>query len=146
MSINREGLRAKNGGFTLIEIMVVVVVIGLLVAMLAPTVFNKVKQAEETRVAQDLRVIESALKFYRLDNYRYPTQQQGLKALSEQPPGSERWNGPYLEKLPVDPWGNTYRYNYPGRHGLDVDVYTLGADDHEGGQGSDKDLGNWNIK
>jgi len=133
----------RQAGFTLIEIMVVVVVIGLLVAMLAPTVFNKVGQAEQTRISQDLRVIEGALKFYRLDNYRYPTQQQGLRALVDQPAGAERWNGPYLEQLPTDPWGTPYRYRNPAERAREFDIYTLGADDAEGGQGADADVGNW---
>ena len=134
-------------GFTLIEIMVVVAVIALLGAMIGPTLFNKVQQAEETRVAQDIRAIESALKFYRLDNYRYPTQSQGLSALLSAPSGSEdRWNGPYLESMPVDPWGQNYLYAYPSNNGRDFDVYTLGADQQENGQGADQDWGNWNIK
>lgn len=135
--------RAHQSGFTLIEIMVVVVVIGLLVAMLAPTVFNKVGQAEQTRISQDLRVIEGALKFYRLDNYRYPTQQQGLQALVDKPTGAERWNGPYLEQLPLDPWGVPYRYRNPAQQAREFDIYTLGADDAPGGEGGDSDVGNW---
>lgn len=134
-------------GFTLIEIMVVVAVIALLGAMIGPTLFNKVQQAEETRVAQDIRAIESALKFYRLDNYRYPTQSQGLGALLSAPSGSEdRWNGPYLESMPVDPWGQNYLYAYPSNNGRDFDVYTLGADQQENGEGADQDWGNWNIQ
>ena len=137
----------QNSGFTLIEMMVVVVVIALLGAMIGPTLFNKVQQAEETRVAQDIRVIESALKFYRLDNYRYPTQAQGLEALIKPPAaGADKWNGPYLEDLPEDPWGVDYRYQNPGTHGKDVEVFTLGGDGQQGGEGSNKDRGNWNIK
>lgn len=136
---------STSRGFTLIEIMVVVIVIALMGAMIAPTLFKKVQQAEETRVAQDIRVVESALKFYRLDNFRYPTQSQGLDALVSQPSGADKWNGPYLEELPKDPWGQVYRYASPGKHGKDVDVFTYGADNQEGGEGSDKDWGNWNI-
>lgn len=136
----------KNRGFTLIEIMVVVVVIALLGAMIVPTLFSKVQQAEETRIAQDIRAIDSALKFYRLDNYRYPNQSQGLDALIAEPQGSQRWNGPYLEDLPQDPWGEPYQFRYPGTKGKDYDVFTLGTDDREGGEGSDQDWGNWNIK
>lgn len=141
----RQGYR-HQGGFTLIEIMVVVVVIALLGAMLGPTLFNKVQQAEETRVAQDIRAIESALKFYRLDNYRYPTQAQGLDALMEAPTDASNWNGPYLEDVPQDPWGEPYEYRNPGQRGKEVDVFTLGADGAEGGEGSNQDLGNWNIR
>ena len=137
----------KQAGFTLIEMMVVVVVIALLGAMIGPTLFGKVQQAQETRVAQDIRVIESALKFYRLDNYRYPTQAQGLEALVNAPgDAAGNWNGPYLEAMPNDPWGVPYQYQRPGSRGKDVDIYTLGVDGQPGGEGSDKDWGNWNIK
>lgn len=138
--------RNKQAGFTLIEMMVVVVVIALLGAMIGPTLFKKVQQAERTRIAQDIRVIEGALKFYRLDNYRYPKQSQGLDALMTNPGGADNWNGPYLEKEPLDPWGEVYQYNNPSQHSKDVDVYTLGADGQQGGEGSDADWGNWNIK
>ncbi|MDC3261468.1 type II secretion system protein GspG, partial [bacterium] len=86
--------RNKQAGFTLIEMMVVVVVIALLGAMIGPTLFKKVQQAERTRIAQDIRVVEGALKFYRLDNYRYPKQSQGLEALMTNPGGADNWNGP----------------------------------------------------
>lgn len=137
----------NHSGFTLIEIMVVVAVIALLGAMLAPTLFNKLQQAEQTRVAQDIRAIESALKFYRLDNYRYPTQAQGLDALLNAPADAQNnWNGPYLDTVPLDPWGQAYYYSYPSTHGQDFDVYSLGADRQEGGEGADQDWGNWNIQ
>ena len=137
----------KNRGFPLIEMLVVVVVIALLGAMIGPTLFSKVQQAEETRVAQDIRVIESALKFYRLDNYRYPSQAQGLESLIKPPAtGADKWNGPYLEDLPEDPWGVGYQYQNPGTHGKEVEVFTLGVDGQQGGEGSNKDWGNWNIK
>lgn len=142
-----RNIQIKQKGFTLIEIMVVVAVIALLGAMIGPTLFNKVQQAEETRVAQDIRAIESALKFYRLDNYRYPTQGQGLDALISAPSGAEdRWNGPYLDAMPIDPWGQAYRYRYPSTHERDFDVFTLGADQQENGEGADQDWGNWNIQ
>ena len=140
-------IRKKQRGFTLIEMMVVVVVIALLGAMIGPTLFNKVQQAEETRVAQDIRVIESALKFYRLDNYRYPSQAQGLDSLITAPSsGADKWNGPYPEDLPEDPWGVAYQYQTPGTHGKEIEVFTLGVDGQQGGEGSNKDWGNWNIK
>jgi general secretion pathway protein G len=138
--------RKRQAGFTLIEMMVVVVVIALLGAMIAPTLFKKVQQAERTRIAQDIRVIEGALKFYRLDNYRYPKQSQGLDALMSNPGDTENWNGPYLEKAPVDPWGQPYQYSNPSQHNKEVDIFTLGADGQQGGEGSDQDWGNWNIK
>ena len=138
--------RNKQAGFTLIEMMVVVVVIALLGSMIGPTLFKKVQQAERTRIAQDIRVIEGALKFYRLDNYRYPKQSQGLEALMTNPGDADNWNGPYLEKAPNDPWGEPYQYNSPSQHGKDIDVFTLGADGQQGGEGSEADWGNWNIK
>jgi general secretion pathway protein G len=140
-------LQKYNKGFTLIEIMVVVAVIALLGAMIGPTLFNKLQQAEATRVAQDIRAIESALKFYRLDNFSYPTQGQGLAALINAPSGAEdRWNGAYLESMPMDPWGQVYLYSFPSTQGRDFDVFTLGADQQENGEGADQDWGNWNIQ
>lgn len=137
---------AKQSGFTLIEIMVVVTVIALLIGMIGPMVFNQVEKAERTRIAQDIRAIESALKFYRLDNFRYPSQSQGLEALVTAPGDNQNWNGPYLEKLPNDPWDQPYRYANPSTHNKQVDVFTLGFDNTPGGEGADKDWGNWNIK
>ena len=138
--------KRKQAGFTLIEMMVVVAVIGLLIAMVGPRVFNQVEKAERTRVAQDIRVIENALKFYRLDNFRYPTQAQGLEALVSQPAGSDNWNGPYLDAVPNDPWKTPYLYANPGSKGKDIDVFTYGADGVSGGEGSNKDWGNWNVQ
>ena len=143
---SRKNLKKVQKGFTLIEIMVVVVVIAIMGAMIGPTLFSKVQQAEEARIAQDIRTIESALKFYRLDNFRYPTQAQGLEALAENPAELDKWNGPYLEDVPLDPWGEMYGYRYPGTQGKDFDVFSLGADAQEGGEGSDQDWGNWNIQ
>ena len=109
--------KRKQAGFTLIEMMVVVAVIGLLIAMVGPRVFNQVEKAERTRVAQDIRVIENALKFYRLDNFRYPTQSQGLEALVTAPPNSENWNGPYLDAVPND----------HGKHLIFIQIRVLAA-------------------
>jgi general secretion pathway protein G len=138
--------KRRQRGFTLIEMMVVVAVIGLLIAMVGPMVFNQVGKAERTRVAQDIRAIESALKFYRLDNFRYPSQAQGLEALVTAPSDVDNWNGPYLETLPMDPWKRPYRYANPSTHSKQIDVFTLGLDNLQGGEGSDKDWGNWNIQ
>jgi general secretion pathway protein G len=109
--------------------------------------FNQVSKAEKARTASDIRQIESALKFYRLDNYRYPTQSQGLQALITAPSGSEAtsWNGPYLETVPKDAWKQDYRYANPGTHGKPVEVYTLGADNTQGGTDSNADWGSWNV-
>jgi type II secretion system protein G len=98
------------------------------------------------RVVTDIRQIEYALKFYRLDNYYYPSQSQGLEALVSVPSGSmPLWNGPYLDKLPIDPYGVQYYYSNPGTHGKQVEVYTLGLDNALGGEGPDSDRGNWNL-
>ena len=137
---------SSQAGFTLIEIMVVVTVIALLIGMIGPMVFNQVEKAERTRIAQDIRAIESALKFYRLDNFRYPSQSQGLEVLVTAPSDSDNWNGPYLESLPNDPWNQPYRYANPSTHNKQIDVFTLGFDNMPGGEGADKDWGNWNIK
>lgn len=136
----------KQAGFTLIEIMVVVAVIGLLIGFIGPRVFNQVEKAERTRIAQDIRAIESALKLYRLDNYRYPSQAEGLEALITSPSQNGNWNGPYMENMPTDPWNQPYRYANPSTHNKQVDVFTLGLDNIQGGEGSNKDWGNWNIK
>jgi general secretion pathway protein G len=139
--------KKKQRGFTLIEVMIVVTIMALMIAAIAPNLFRNVVKAEATRVASDIRQVESALKFYRLDNYRYPSQSQGLEALVSSPSGSGagKWNGPYLEKLPTDPWGIQYQYLKPGTHGKQIEIYTLGADNVQGGEGSDKDWGNWNL-
>lgn len=136
----------KQTGFTLIEIMVVVTVIALLIGMIGPTVFNQVGKAQHTRVKQDIRTIESALKFYRLDNFEYPSQAQGLDALVTAPTDGDNWNGPYLEYLPIDPWERPYRYANPSTHNKQIDVFTLGNDDAPGGENANKDWGNWNIQ
>ena len=137
----------KQTGFTLIEMMIVVAIMAIMSAMLAPTLFNQVSKAEKARTASDIRQIESALRFYRLDNYRYPTQSQGLQALIAAPSGSEAtsWNGPYLETVPKDAWKQDYRYANPGTHGKTVEVYTLGADNTQGGTDSNADWGSWNV-
>lgn len=142
---NRHRSAARARGFTLIEIMVAVLVVAIMGAIIGPTVFRKVRQAEQTRIAQDIRAIDSALKFYRLDNFRFPTTAQGLDALMAAPAGVDNWNGPYLEDMPQDPYGQPYRYASPGTHGKEVDIFTLGADGAEGGEGADEDRGNWNI-
>ncbi len=136
-----------QAGFTLIEIMVVVIIIALMGAIIGPAVFSRVEQAQVTRAEQDIRAIDSALKLYRLDNLRYPSQAQGLEALVREPSGARAWRGPYLERIPVDPWTEQpYRYRVPSDHGMDYDVFTFGADDAEGGEGQDADLGNWNLQ
>ncbi|HVW69065.1 MAG TPA: type II secretion system major pseudopilin GspG [Steroidobacteraceae bacterium] len=135
-------------GFTLIEIMVVVIIIGLLAAVIVPQVVDKVDQAKVAKAKSDIQAIEAALTMFRLDNSRYPTTEQGLAALVTQPtdPTIRNWRkGGYLPRLSKDPWGNDYQYVSPGTHSKDFDLYTLGADGQPGGEGVDADIGNWNI-
>lgn len=136
----------RQSGFTLIEIMVVVVILGILAAIVAPNVISRIDDASINRAKQDIRGIESALKLYYMDNSRYPTTDQGLEALVTRPndPSLRNWRGPYLDKLPRDPWNNTYRYLYPGRNS-EFDVFTYGADGQEGGEGINAEIGNWSV-
>jgi general secretion pathway protein G len=138
----------RQSGFTLIEIMVVVVILGILAAIVAPNVISRIDQAAVSRARQDIRAVESALKLYRLDNFKYPTTDQGLESLVNQPndPNVRNWRpGGYLERLPKDPWNNTYHYMSPGQRG-EFDVFTYGADGQPGGEGIDADIGNWSIE
>ena len=138
----------RQCGFTLIEIMVVVIILGILAAIVAPNVIGRVDDAQIARAQQDLRGIENALKFYRLDNFVYPTNEQGLQALVTKPndPNIRNWKtGGYLDRLPKDPWGNEYQYLNPGQNG-EVDIYTLGRDGRPGGEGIDADLGSWELE
>ncbi|KPK53470.1 MAG: type II secretion system major pseudopilin GspG [Gammaproteobacteria bacterium] len=142
-----ERRHRREAGFTLIEIMVVVVILGILAALVAPNVISRIDDAQINRAKQDIRAVESALHLYRLDNFKYPSTDQGLDALVNQPadPSIRNWRqGGYLDKLPVDPWGATYQYLYPGQNG-EFDVFTLGADQQPGGEGINSDIGNWNI-
>jgi general secretion pathway protein G len=142
-----ERRHRREAGFTLIEIMVVVVILGILAALVAPNVISRIDDAQINRAKQDIRAVESALHLYRLDNFKYPTTDQGLDALVTQPadPSIRNWRqGGYLDKLPVDPWGAPYQYLYPGQNG-EFDVFTLGADQQPGGEGINSDIGNWNI-
>ncbi|RMG52639.1 MAG: type II secretion system protein GspG [Gammaproteobacteria bacterium] len=144
------GTRARlMRGFTLIEIMVVVVILSILAALVVPRIMSRPDEARIAKAKQDIRALESALKLYRLDNYRYPTTDQGLEALVTRPsipPEPRNWKeGGYIDRLPNDPWGNPYQYLSPGEHG-EFDLYTLGADGAPGGEGVNADIGNWDIK
>ena len=128
-------------GFTLIEVMVVVVILGILAAIVIPNIVDRPDQARLVKVRQDLRGIEAALELYRLDQQTYPTTQGGLEALANPPAGQRR----YLDRLPKDPWGEPYHYLQPGQHG-NFDVYSLGADRQPGGEGASADVGNWSLE
>jgi general secretion pathway protein G len=136
--------RALHRGFTLIELMVVLVIIGVLAALIVPNVLDRADDARVTAAKTDVNNLMQALKLYRLDNQRYPTSEQGLNALVSKPSASPlppNWR-PYLEKLPTDPWSRPYQYLNPGIHG-EVDVLSLGADGQPGGDGRDTDVGSW---
>ncbi|MEO0575515.1 MAG: type II secretion system major pseudopilin GspG [Pseudomonadota bacterium] len=136
---------AAQRGFTIIEIMVVVVIIGILAAAVGPQLISRVGEARRTAAERDIGNIETALKVYRLDNFAYPSSEQGLAALTERPndPNLTNWDPEgYLEKPAIDPWGNPYEYLNPGQRGA-IDIYSLGADGRPGGEGENADIGNW---
>jgi general secretion pathway protein G len=145
MSETKATRRAAQRGFTLLEIMVVVVIIGLLAAIVAPNFIGQIDTAAINRAKQDIRGIETALNLYRLDNFRYPSTQEGLEALVTNPGESSAPNWKQqLRRVPVDPWNRPYLYLYPGQQG-EYDVFSYGADGQEGGEGINADIGNWNL-
>ncbi|HHB92262.1 MAG TPA: type II secretion system protein GspG [Thioploca sp.] len=139
----------KNKGFTLIEIMVVVVILGILAALVVPKIMSNPDKARLVKVEQDIRAVETALKLYKLDNYIYPTTDQGLEALVTKtniPPEPRQWkSGGYLNSVPIDPWGFPYNYLSPGVHG-EFDIYSFGADGQPDGIDVNADIGNWQLK
>ncbi|MFC5549278.1 type II secretion system major pseudopilin GspG [Massilia aerilata] len=145
-NISHRMQRRRQRGFTLVEIMVVVVIIGILGMLVVPKLLGRTGEARVTAAKTDIATLMQALKLYKLDNQRYPTNEQGLTALVQKPttgPAANGWKeGGYVEKLPKDPWGNNYQYLQPGLHG-EIDVFSLGADGQPGGAGEDADVGSW---
>jgi general secretion pathway protein G len=135
-------------GFTLIEIMVVVVILGILAAVVVPRIMDRPDDARITKAKQDIRVLEAQLNLYKLDNYVYPSTQQGLEALVSKPGGDPEprnyRSGGYIKTLPKDPWGNPYQFLNPGTRG-EFDLFSLGADNQPGGEAAAGDIGNWNL-
>ena len=149
---NFQGLRVLKSraarGFTLIEIMVVVVIMGILASLVVPKLISRTGESRVAAARVDISTVMQALKLYKLDNQRYPTTEQGLQALVAKPtngPAANGWkSGGYLDRLPNDPWGKPYQYLSPGIKG-EVDVFSLGADGQPGGTGDDADIGSWDI-
>jgi general secretion pathway protein G len=136
-------MHKRSRGFTLIEIMVVVVILAVLGALVVPNILDKVDQARVTRAKSDIQGIETALDLYRLDNFKYPTSEQGLQALVSQPTDPTLTNyrsGGYLKSIPIDPWKNPYQYISPGTNGRDYDIVSFGRDGKPGGEGYDADI------
>ena len=133
----------RQTGFTLIEVMVVVVILGILAAVVVPNIMDKPDEARISKAKQDVRALEEALNRYKLDNYDYPSTEQGLAALVQQPSGTpeaKHWKGPYVKKVPNDPWHNPYQYMNPGVHDS-LDIFSTGKDVAS----PDDDIGNWNL-
>jgi general secretion pathway protein G len=136
----------RSRGFTLIEIMVVVVIIGLLAAIVVPNLVSNIDEAAITRTKTDIRVLENSVNLFRIDNYRYPTEEEGLEILLGNRTGiNDNEFKQYMSRLPIDPWDNDYLYANPGEHGT-FDIFTYGADEKEGGDGINADIGNWNLE
>lgn len=135
--------KQRERGFTLVEILVVIIIIGLLAALVGPRLFGKVSGARQKAAKAQIELFGTALDALRLDVGRYPTTEEGLKALREKPSGMDGWEGPYLPKeIPADPWGKAYLYKSPGEHS-EYDLISLGLDGVEGGEGENQDIVSW---
>ncbi|GAL07830.1 type II secretion system major pseudopilin GspG [Photobacterium aphoticum] len=141
-------MQRKQRGFTLLEVMVVIVILGVLASLVVPNLLGNKEKADQQKVVTDIGALENALDMYKLDNSVYPSTDQGLDALVSKPSASPEprnyRDGGYIKRLPKDPWGNEYGYIMPGENGP-VDVFSLGADGQEGGEGVNTDIGNWNM-
>ena len=141
--------KRRQSGFTLLEVMVVIVILGILASLVVPNLMGNKEKADQQKAVSDIVALENALDMYKLDNNRYPTTEQGLDALVNKPtaapePRSYREGG-YIKRLPQDPWGSDYQYVQPGQKGKRYDLFTFGVDGQEGGEGEATDIGNWNI-
>ncbi|MHC8469471.1 type II secretion system major pseudopilin GspG [Plesiomonas shigelloides] len=143
-----RGGQSLARGFTLLEMMVVIVILGILASLVVPNLLGNKEKADQQKVVTDLVALENSLDMYKLDNSVYPSTEQGLQALVSKPAGTPEprnyRNGGYIKRLPQDPWGNEYQYLSPGEQG-EIDIYSLGADGQEGGEGTAADIGNWNL-
>ncbi|MBF0424396.1 MAG: type II secretion system major pseudopilin GspG [Magnetococcales bacterium] len=141
--------KSRLGGFTLIEIMVVLVILAVLATLVVPRIMDRPDQARMVKAKQEIRILENALNLYKLDNYVYPSTEQGLEALVKKPtgqPDAPNWKeGGYIARVPLDPWKRPYMYVQPGTHNGPFDLFTYGADGREGGTGVNADIGNWNL-
>ena len=141
-------VHSAQRGFTLLEVMVVVVILGILAVLVVPKIISRPDEARVLAARQDIASLMQAMKLYRLDNQRYPATEQGLQALVSKPasaPLPPNWKpGGYLERLPMDPWGNPLQYLNPGLHG-EIDIFSFGADGAPGGEGNDADIGSWTL-
>ncbi len=140
--MTQRASRSCQRGFSLIEIMVVVVIMGIMAALIVPNLMDRPDQARIIAARQDIGALMQALKLYRLDNGRYPATEQGLQVLAGSPQPGQAARRSYMDKLPSDPWGTPYQYLNPGVHG-EIDVFSLGADGRPGGEGNDADIGSW---
>jgi len=135
--------KKSEKGFSLIELLIVMVIIGMLASLVGPKMFSKVGKSKQKSAKAQISMLETSLDMYRLDMGKYPTTDQGLAALRVKPDDNENWDGPYLPKeVPMDPWGNPYQYESPSEHG-DFQIIANGADGTEGGEGEDQDIVSW---
>ncbi|MCR9106088.1 MAG: type II secretion system major pseudopilin GspG [Gammaproteobacteria bacterium] len=140
---SKRALPGRQAGFTLIELLVVLVILGLLAGLVGPNVLNALGGAKTKTARVQIKELEQALEMYKLDVGSYPSSSQGLEALVDRPGDADGWNGPYLKSgVPKDPWKQEFQYVYPGTR-ADVDIFSLGQDGSEGGEGEDSDVGNW---
>jgi len=138
----RVGVLSQQGGFSLIELLIVMVILGLLASLVGPKMFGKLGMAKQKTAKTQIEMLMAGCDAFRLDTGKYPSSQEGLEALVTNS-GSDKWKGPYLSKgLPKDPWDNPYNYQNPGEHG-EIDISSYGADGQQGGEGEDADIGSW---